>query len=101
MNTPTLRSIKWWPGALGKVCTHATLYAQLLIDGKQYGLQVFMIQLRDENHKVLPGVELGIVGKKVGDNANDTGYCILKNVRIPREFMLCGHAKVAPDGTFT
>jgi len=27
VNTPTLRSIKWWPGALGKVNTHAALYA--------------------------------------------------------------------------
>jgi len=60
-----------------------------------------MIQLRDENHRPLPGVELGITGKKIGDNANDTGYCILKNVRIPREYMLCAHNKVAPDGTFT
>ena len=43
VNTPTLRSIKWWPGALGKVCTHGTFYAQLIIDGKQHGIQVFMI----------------------------------------------------------
>jgi acyl-CoA oxidase len=38
VNTPSLRSIKWWPGALGKTATHATLYAQLIIDGKQYGV---------------------------------------------------------------
>src|SRR5690349_12931963 len=32
LDTPTLTSIKWWPGALGKVCTHAAVYAQLIID---------------------------------------------------------------------
>ena len=37
----------------------------------------------------------------MGDNSNDTGYCILKDVRVPREFMLAAYNKVAPDGTFT
>lgn len=36
----------------------------------------------------------------MGDNANDTGYMILKNVRIPRDFMLMKHAEVTPDGKF-
>ena len=36
----------------------------------------------------LPGVEAGFLGNKMGDNANDTGYLILKDVRIPREYML-------------
>lgn len=27
IETPTLTSMKWWPGALGKVATHAVLYA--------------------------------------------------------------------------
>ncbi|KAI9139906.1 acyl-CoA dehydrogenase/oxidase, partial [Paraphysoderma sedebokerense] len=56
LHTPTLRSIKWWPGALGKVATHGVVYAQLIIDGKQYGVHSFMLQLRDENHKPLPGI---------------------------------------------
>ena len=37
----------------------------------------------------------------MGDNSNDTGYAIIKNVRIPREFMLAGNNQVAPDGTYT
>ena len=36
----------------------------------------------------LPGVEAGILGTKMGDNANDTGYLILKDVRVPRDNML-------------
>ena len=59
LNTPTLRSVKWWPGALGKASTHCALYAQLLIDGKEKGLAVFMVQLRDENFLPLKGVRLG------------------------------------------
>jgi len=55
LNTPTLASMKWWPGTLGKIATHATVYAQLIIDDKSYGLHVFLVQLRDENGQCLPG----------------------------------------------
>jgi len=100
LNTPTLQSIKWWPGTLGKVATHAVVYAQLLIDGKEYGLHSFMVQIRDENHKPLPGIELGDLGPKMGDNANDTGYMRMQNVRIPREFLLARFQHVTPDGKY-
>ena len=41
-------------------------------------MHVFMVQLRDEDHKLLPGIEAGDVGPKLGDNAIDTGYLRLK-----------------------
>ena len=43
-----------------------------------------MVQLRDEEHRPLPGIELGDVGSKLGDHGIDTGYIRMKNVRIPR-----------------
>lgn len=46
--------------------------------GKEYGVHVFMVQLRDEEHRLLPGIETGDVGPKLGDNAIDTGYMRLK-----------------------
>jgi len=100
LNTPTLRSIKWWPGALGKVGTHAIVYAQLIIDKKEYGVHAFIVQIRDENHKPLPGIELGDLGTKLGDHANDTGYMVLNNLRISREAMLAAHQQVTPDGKY-
>jgi acyl-CoA oxidase len=100
LNTPTLRSIKWWPGTLGKVATHAIVYAQLLINGKEYGVHAFMVQIRDENHKPLLGIELGDVGTKLGDHANDTGYMTMENVRIPREFMLSRFQQITPEGEY-
>ena len=42
INTPTLRSIKWWPGALGKVSNFAIVYGQLILDGKEYGVHSFI-----------------------------------------------------------
>jgi len=100
LNTPTLQSIKWWPGCLGKVATHVVLYAQLIIDGKEHGLNVFILQIRDENHLPLKGIRLGDLGTKVGDHANDTGYMILENVRVPREYMLNKFKTVSKEGVF-
>jgi len=98
LNTPTLQSMKWWPGCLGKVATHVVLYAQLIIDGKEKGLSVFMLQIRDENHLPLKGIRLGDLGTKIGDHGNDTGFMILDNVRIPREYMLNKFSNVTPEG---
>jgi acyl-CoA oxidase len=100
LNTPTLQSIKWWPGCLGKIATHCVLYAQLIIDGKEHGVNVFLLQIRDENHLPLPGIRLGDIGVKMGDNANDTGFMWLENVRIPREFMLMKYRQVTKDGKY-
>jgi acyl-CoA oxidase len=100
LNTPTLQSIKWWPGCLGKIATHCVLYAQLIIDGKEHGVQVFIMQIRDENHLPLKGIRLGDLGNKVGDHGNDTGFMILENVRIPRDCMLMKYRKVTKKGKF-
>ena len=92
--------MKWWPGTLGKIATHATVYAQLIIDNKSYGLHVFLVQIRDQNGRPLPGIECGDLGTKMGDHGNDTGYMRMKNVRIPREHMLAKGAIVTPEGKY-
>lgn len=89
IDSPTLTSMKWWPGCFGCVCacmlslcaylvclsfplplcrliaTHAVVYARLLLRGKDYGIHEFMVQLRDETHAPMPGVEVGDIGPKV------------------------------------
>lgn len=100
LNTPTLQSIKWWPGCLGKVATHVVLYAQLIIDGQEKGLNVFILQIRDENHLPLKGIRLGDIGTKIGDHGNDTGFMILDNVRVPREYMLNRFKNVTREGVY-
>jgi len=100
LNTPTLGSMKWWNSNIGLVATHAAVYANLILDGKEYGLHVFMLQVRDENHETLPGIELGDCGIKLGDNAIDTGYMRLQNVRVPRQHLMSKRQHVEADGTY-
>lgn len=101
MNSPTVSSIKWWPGALGKTSNHAVVLAQLYSQGNCHGLHAFIVQLRDiETHEPLPGIMVGDIGPKFGFTEVDNGFLKMDNVRIPRENMLMKYAKVEPDGTY-
>uniref|UniRef100_K3WP98 Acyl-coenzyme A oxidase n=1 Tax=Globisporangium ultimum (strain ATCC 200006 / CBS 805.95 / DAOM BR144) TaxID=431595 RepID=K3WP98_GLOUD len=101
INSPTLTSRKWWPGALGKTATHAIVYARLFLEGKDVGVHAFMMQLRSlKDHQPLPGIEVGDIGPKVGFNSIDNGYCAFDNVHIPRDHMFMRFVKVLSDGTF-
>lgn len=49
INSPTLTSTKFWPGDLGRSTSHAVVFARLKIDENDFGVQPFMVQLRDLN----------------------------------------------------
>lgn len=101
LNSPTVSSIKWWPGGLGKTSNHAIVLAQLYTLGNCHGLHAFIVPIRDMNtHLPLPGIVVGDIGPKFGFNEVDNGFLKLENVRIPRENMLMKYAKVEPDGTY-
>ncbi len=38
IHTPSIRATKFWPGSLGKVCTHAVVFARMIIEDKDYGV---------------------------------------------------------------
>ena len=67
INTPSITAYKYWPGDLGRFSSHAIVFARLIIDENDYGVQPFMVQLRDVNTwRILPGVECGDLGPKIG-----------------------------------
>ncbi|XP_049577730.1 peroxisomal acyl-coenzyme A oxidase 1 isoform X2 [Syngnathus scovelli] len=101
LNSPTVSSIKWWPGGLGKTSNHAIVLAQLYTQGSCHGLHAFIVPIRDMNtHVPLPGIVVGDIGPKFGFSEVDNGFLKLDHVRIPRENMLMKYAKVDPDGTY-
>ncbi|XP_078510686.1 peroxisomal acyl-coenzyme A oxidase 1-like isoform X1 [Lissotriton helveticus] len=101
LNSPTVSSIKWWPGGLGKTSNHAIVLAQLYIQGQCKGLHAFIVPIRHiGTHQPLPGVTVGDIGPKFGFDETDNGFLKLDNVRIPRENMLMKYAKVEPNGTY-
>ncbi|KAG7486680.1 peroxisomal acyl-coenzyme A oxidase 1 isoform X2 [Solea senegalensis] len=101
INSPTVSSIKWWPGGLGKTSNHAIVLAQLHTQGNCHGLHAFIVPIRNmDTHIPLPGIVVGDIGPKFGFSEVDNGFLKLDNVRIPRDNMLMKYAKVDPDGTY-
>ncbi|XP_069056297.1 peroxisomal acyl-coenzyme A oxidase 1 isoform X1 [Pleurodeles waltl] len=101
LNSPTVSSIKWWPGGLGKTSNHAIVLAQLYTQGQCKGLHAFIVPIRHiGTHQPLPGVTVGDIGPKFGFDETDNGFLKLDNVRIPRENMLMKYAQVKPNGTY-
>ncbi|XP_074268985.1 peroxisomal acyl-coenzyme A oxidase 1 isoform X1 [Silene latifolia] len=102
VHSPTLTSSKWWPGGLGKVSTHALVYARLIVDGQEHGVHGFIVQLRSlDDHLPLPGITVGDIGLKFGNgayNTMDNGVLRLDHVRIPRDQMLMRVLQVTREG---
>eukprot|EP01018_Ginkgo_biloba_P002585 Gb_39042 [translate_table: standard] len=104
LNSPTLTSSKWWPGGLGKVSTHAVVYARLITGGRDYGVHAFLVQIRSlEDHRPLPGVTVADIGMKFGNgayNTMDNGLLRFDHIRIPRKQMLMRLSKVTREGKY-
>lgn len=101
INTPHLGATKWWIGGAAHSATHCTVYARLIVKGKDYGVKTFVVPLRDADHNLMPGISIGDIGSKMGREGIDNGWIQFSQVRIPRYFMLQKYCKVAPDGLVT
>ena len=98
-HTPSSDSIKWWPGELGLSCTHAVVFARLISNGKDYGVQPFILQLRHKKtHVPLDGVEIGDIGPKLGYAAKDNGFLKFNRFKAPRICLLDKYISVDNEG---
>jgi acyl-CoA oxidase len=88
---------------IGNAAVHgrmATVFAKLIIDGKDYGVSAFVVPLRDTTGKVLPGITIEDCGHKMGLNGVDNGVIYFHQVVIPKEDMLDRFSSVTEQGTF-
>ncbi|MBZ4043995.1 acyl-CoA dehydrogenase family protein [Flavobacterium hibisci] len=88
---------------IGNAAVHgqmATVFAKLVIDGHDYGVNAFVVPLRDTNGNVLNGITIGDCGHKMGLNGVDNGTIRFNNVVIPKENMLDRFASVNDKGEF-
>jgi len=102
IHSPTLTSTKFWPGTLGKTANHAMVIARLIDgSGRDRGIHNFVVPLRSmEDHTLLPGVDTGDIGPKIGYNNMDNGWASFDNVRIPRRNMAMRFATVDEEGKY-
>ncbi|KAG0023191.1 acyl-Coenzyme A oxidase [Podila clonocystis] len=102
LHSPTLTSSKWWIGMAGETATHTVAICQTIIDGVNYGINWFIVPLRDPaTGKLLPGVTCGDIGHKAARQGLDNGWIQFTQHRIPRENMLMKWAQLSSQGAFT
>ncbi|WP_019182355.1 acyl-CoA dehydrogenase [Microbacterium yannicii] len=93
-----------WKDYLGNAALHgkaATVFAQLITGGVNYGVHCFFVPLRDEEGNFLPGIGGEDDGVKGGLNGIDNGRLHFDHVRVPRENLLNRYGDVAPDGSYS
>ncbi|WFD31990.1 acyl-CoA oxidase [Malassezia sp. CBS 17886] len=99
VHTPNLGATKWWIGGAAQSATHCAVFARLKVKGKDYGTKTFIVPLRDpETFLLLPGINVGDIGRKMGRDGIDNGYIQFTYVRIPRAYMLMRYTQVTRDG---
>lgn len=101
-NTSDIKAYKFWPGELGLIATHAVVFARLIIDGEAYGVNPFLVQIRDmETLAPLKGIEVGEIGPKSGYTTKDNGYLAFNNFRVSRKAILSRYVNVTEEGIIT
>jgi len=75
IHSPTVTSTKYWPGGLGSWANHAAVFARCIVDGSDYGVNCFLVQIRDyDEHYPVKGVKCGDLGPKLGYKSKDNGW---------------------------
>ncbi len=80
--------------------TMASVFAQLIVAGKNHGVHAILVNIRDEKHNLMPGVRIEDNGYKLGLNGVDNGKIWFHQVRVPRENLLNKYGTIQSDGTY-
>jgi acyl-CoA oxidase len=100
INTPHAMARKEYIGNAAVHGQMATVFAKLIINNKDYGVNAFIVPLRNNEGRILAGIEIGDCGHKMGLNGVDNGTISFNSVIIPKENMLDRFATVNDAGEF-
>jgi acyl-CoA oxidase len=100
IHTPHEKAQKEYIGNAALHGQMATVFAKLIIGETDYGVNAFIVPLRDTNSKILTGITIGDCGLKMGLNGVDNGTIRFENVVIPKENMLDRFASINENGEF-
>lgn len=101
VNTPHQAGMKFWIGNLAQTANMGILFAQLIVDGDNKGPHGFLVQIRDDNGNVIPGMTIGDCGTKMGINGVDNGWATFKSMKLPRSSLLNRFSNIDDKGVFT
>ena len=78
----------------------ASVFAQLIVNGKNEGVHAILVPVRNEQHELLPGVIIEDNGYKLGLNGVDNGKIWFNQVRVPRENLLNKYGNIDDNGNY-
>jgi acyl-CoA oxidase len=100
INSPSYSAGKTYIGNAGRDGRVATVFAQLEVNAQRQGVHAFVVPIRDENGKTLPGIRIEDNDVKLGLNGVDNGQIWFDEVRVPRIEMLNRFANVTDKGEY-
>lgn len=100
IHTPNLMAGKEYIGNAALHGQMATVFAKLIIDETDYGVNAFVVPIRDSAGGDIAGVRIEDCGRKMGLNGVDNGKVFFDQVEIPYENMLDRYASVSEAGEF-
>lgn len=101
IDSPSNLSQKYW---ITNGYCHAhwcIVFAQLIIKGEKYGVHGFLVEVRDKELNLKPGVTIHDMGMKIGVNGVDNAKISFNQVRISRTNLLDSFSQVDEKGNFT
>lgn len=100
INTPTVSSQKYWITNGAYHANMSVVFAQTIVNGKNEGINAFLVPLRDEKGNVLPNIVIDDIGVKLGMNGVDNARIIYRNITIKKENMLNNLNDISEEGNF-
>lgn len=76
------------------------MFAQTIVDGKNEGVNCFIVKIRNADMTPCKGVYIEDMGHKLGLNGIDNGRLSFDHVVVPREAMLNKLNDVTKEGKF-
>jgi acyl-CoA oxidase len=101
IHTPDATARKEYIGNAARDGRMAAVFAQLITGGQSRGVHAFLVPIRDEDGRPLPGVSIEDCGRKAGLNGVDNGRLGFDNVRVPREALLNRFGDVDESGAYS
>lgn len=98
INSPFRTSAKWWVGAIGKTANMTIVWAQLIVEGVNHGVHMFVVPIRGERNEPIDGVVLGDCGPKMSLNGIDNGFVLFKNYRVSYDALLDKLTQISAAG---
>jgi acyl-CoA oxidase len=101
LHSPTFSAGKNYIGNAGQDGHIAIAFAQLVVNGQNHGVHAFVVPIRDQEGKLLPGITIEDNGLKMGLNGVDNARIWFNRVKISRTGLLDRFAKVTEDGRYS